>query len=103
MTALSVRPIHAGDLAQAWLFDDILQNEIAELQEAADTIRALASHERDQSHRNELRRLRAHIKEVRRLLKALRRRFPPADHAATCANMRGETAAITGAAGQQDH
>jgi FtsZ-binding cell division protein ZapB len=75
LRALSVRPIHTGDLAQAWLFDDILQNEIAELQEAADTIAAL---ERDQSHREELRRLRTHIKEVRRLLEALRRRFPPA-------------------------
>lgn len=73
-----MRPIHPGDLAQARLFDDILQHEIAELQEAADAIVAMGDHARDRRHREELRGLRARSHEVRRLLDALRQRFPPA-------------------------
>jgi hypothetical protein len=63
-------------LAQARLFDDILQNEIAELQEVADTIRCASGYEREQRRRGELRVLRDRITKVRRLLDALRQRFP---------------------------
>ena len=55
----------AADIAQARLFDDLLQEEIAELQE-------LAEH----AQSRELLRVNARISEVRRLLDALRDRFP---------------------------
>lgn len=38
LTGLSVPPIRADDLAQAWLFDGLLQDAITELRKAIDTI-----------------------------------------------------------------
>jgi hypothetical protein len=66
----------AADMAQARLFDDILQDEMAELQEIAAAIEARAADRDEPRHSKELQRLNARISEVRRLLDALRDRFP---------------------------
>jgi hypothetical protein len=63
-------------MAQARLFDDILQDEMAELQEIAAAIEARAADGNEPRHGKELRRVNARISEVRRLLEALRDRFP---------------------------
>jgi hypothetical protein len=73
----SARPISAAEIAQARLFADTLQSEIAELQELAATIEARWANRREQRRQDELRRVRARVNEVRRLLDALRDRFPP--------------------------
>jgi hypothetical protein len=67
------RPRGAADMAQARLFDDILQEELAELQELAAAIEARAD---EPWHSKELKRVNARISEVLRLLAALRDRFP---------------------------
>ena len=69
------RPRSAADMAQARLFDDILQDEMSELIELAAAIEARAA-DRDERHSKELQRVNARIYEVRRLLDALRDRFP---------------------------
>jgi len=70
------RPTSAADTAQARLFDDILQDEMAELQEIAAAIEARAADRDEPRHSKELQRVNARISEVRRLLDALRDRFP---------------------------
>jgi hypothetical protein len=70
------RPRSAADMAQARLFDDILQDELVELQELAAAIEARAADRDELRHSKELQRVNAHIYEVRRLLDALRDRFP---------------------------
>ena len=70
------RPRCAGDMAQARLFDDILQNEMIELQELAAAIEARVADRDEPRHSNEVQRVNARIDEVRRLLDALRDRFP---------------------------
>jgi hypothetical protein len=70
------RPSSTGDIAQARLFDDILQDEIAELQKLAAAIDARAA-DRDEPRQNkELQRVNARINDVLRMLDALRDRFP---------------------------
>jgi hypothetical protein len=70
------RPRSAADMAQARLFDDILQDEMSELQELAAAIEARAADRDEPGHSKELQRVNARIYEVRRLLDALRDRFP---------------------------
>ena len=70
------RPSSAGDIAQARIFDDILQDEIAELQELATAINACAADRDEPRHNKELQRVNARINEVLRMLDALRDRFP---------------------------
>jgi hypothetical protein len=70
------RPSSAGDIAQARLFDDILHDEIAELQELAAAIEARAGERDEPRHNKELQRVNARINEVLRMLDALRDRFP---------------------------
>ena len=70
------RPRSAADMAQARLFDDILQDEMAELHEIAAAIEARAADGDEPRHSKELQRVNARISEVRRLLDALRDRFP---------------------------
>jgi exonuclease VII large subunit len=70
------RPRSAADMAQARLFDEILESEIAELEELAEDIEARSADRHQQGHSRELRRLNVRIDEVRRLLDALRDRFP---------------------------
>jgi hypothetical protein len=69
------RPTSAADMAQARLFDDILQDEMAELQELAAAIEAGAADRDEPRNSKELQRVNARIYEVRRLLDALRDRF----------------------------
>jgi hypothetical protein len=63
-----------GDIAQARIFDDILQGEIAELHELAAALEARGADE--PRHNKERRRVNARINEVLRMLDALRDRFP---------------------------
>ncbi|MCW2687888.1 MAG: hypothetical protein JWR37_2778 [Mycobacterium sp.] len=75
------RPVQAADVAQARLFDEILQSEIAELDELAEAAerRWLRRRERGPGADTPpapLLRLRERAAEVRRLLGALRDRFP---------------------------
>src|ERR1700739_1284639 len=70
------RPGSAADMAQARLFDDILQDEMAELQELAAAIEGCAADGDEARHSKELQRVNASIYEVRRLLDALRDSFP---------------------------
>ena len=70
------RPSRAGDIAQARIFDDILQDDVAELQELAAAIEAGAGVRDEPRHNKELRRVNARINEVLRILDALRDRFP---------------------------
>jgi hypothetical protein len=72
----AARPVNAADMAQARLFDDILERENAELHQRAAKI--AASCDGGNPCPDELRRIHARITEVRRLLDALRDRFPPA-------------------------
>jgi len=62
-------------MAQARLFDEILQDEMAELLELAAAIEARAADRDEPRHSKELQRVSARICEVRRLLDALRDRF----------------------------
>ena len=78
---VSARPISAADVAQARLFDEILQGEIAELEEVAQSAEARWLRRRQRDIGDDripeaLVRLRARIDEVHRLLNALRQRFP---------------------------
>jgi transposase InsO family protein len=75
LTVASARPISAADMAQARLFDDILQSEIAELEELAAYVEARWQRLHEQRRREELRRVHARLDEARRLLDALRDRF----------------------------
>jgi hypothetical protein len=68
------RPPSAGDIAQARIFDDILQGEVAELRELAAALDARGADE--PRHNKERRRVNARINEVLRMLDALRDRFP---------------------------
>jgi hypothetical protein len=69
------RPPSAADMAQARLFDYLLQNEIAELQQIAAGIEVRSTDRRELWPSKEIQRLNARINEVRRLLDALRDRF----------------------------
>jgi hypothetical protein len=69
------RPSSAGDIAQARIFDDILRDEVAELQELAAAIEARAGVPDDPRHNKELQRVKARINDVLRMLDALRDRF----------------------------
>jgi hypothetical protein len=76
------RPAHPADAAQARMFDDILQGEIAELEELAASMerRWLRRCERGIDDENRppegLVRMRGRVSEARQLLDALRERFP---------------------------
>jgi hypothetical protein len=70
------RPPNAGDVAQARLFDNILQDEIAELWELAAAINARAADGDEPRHHKNLQRVNVRINEVLRMLDALRDRFP---------------------------
>ena len=75
------RPVHAADMAQARLFDDILHGEIAELEDQAASAEARWMRRRERGLGDEkppaaLARLRYRIAEAQRLLNALRDRFP---------------------------
>jgi hypothetical protein len=75
------RPVQAADVAQARLFDDILQNEIAELEAIAESAERswLSRRERgigDDKLPEALVRLGERVAEAQQLLDALRRRFP---------------------------
>ncbi len=76
LTVASARPTSAADMAQARLFDEILQGEIAELKELVAGIEARWSDPHEQPCREELQQVYARIAEVRQLLDALRGRFP---------------------------
>jgi hypothetical protein len=71
----SARP-SAADFAQAQLFDEILRNELTDVEHLAATIEARLAERLEPRYRKELDRLNARIREVRRLLDALRDRFP---------------------------
>lgn len=74
------RPINDADLAQARVFEEILQQELAELEQL---VAAAAARRANRIHRDgaalqpsdELVRLRGRLTEVQRLLGALRHRF----------------------------
>jgi hypothetical protein len=70
-----LHPPSAADMAQARLFDDLLQNEIAELQGIAAGIEVRSTHRRELGPSREIQQLNARINEVRRLLDTLRDRF----------------------------
>ena len=76
------RPAHPADAAQARMFDDILQGEIAELEQLAASMerRWLRRCERGIDDENRppegLVRMRGRVLEARRLLDSLRDRFP---------------------------
>ena len=76
------RPAHPADVAQARMFDAILQGEIAELEELAASMekRWLRRCERGIDDENRppegLVRMRGRVSEAQRLLDALRDRFP---------------------------
>ena len=57
------------------LFDGILQDEVAELQELAASIEARSADRHELRHSKELQLVNTRIKEVRLLLEALRERF----------------------------
>jgi hypothetical protein len=75
-------PAHAGDIAQSRLFQTILNDELDELDDlvAAAERRWLRQRERDPGNSfgepYELQRLRDRVREARRLLDALNKRFP---------------------------
>ena len=76
------RPAHPADVAQARMFDAIMQGEIAELEELVATMEKgwLRRCERGMDGENRppesLVRLRGRVLEAQRLLDALRARFP---------------------------
>jgi hypothetical protein len=76
------RPAHPADVAQARMFDAIMQGEIAELEELAASLekRWLRRCERGIDDENRppesLVRMRGRVSEARHLLDALRDRFP---------------------------
>jgi len=74
------RPPHAGDIAQARLFDDILSAEIADLEQLAQSAEArwMRRCEGDGlvGRPDMLKSLHERIAEARRLLRTLRTRFP---------------------------
>ncbi|MEZ0366327.1 hypothetical protein ACAG26_21875 [Mycobacterium sp. pUA109] len=71
----AARPVIAADAAQAKLFDELLQSEIAELEELARAAEARRSSRRDPGAAVPAE-LRDRIAEARRLQAALRDRFP---------------------------
>ena len=73
--ALPRRPAQPAEIAQARVFERLLQAECAELQELAHRI-AQQSDPHDSRPSGELTQIRAHIDEVRGLLRALQGRFP---------------------------
>lgn len=75
------RPAQAADVAQAGLFDEILQSEIAELEEVAEAAERQWLQRRvrgagEDSLPEALVRLGERVAEAHRLLSALRERFP---------------------------
>jgi hypothetical protein len=68
---------HRADLAQARIFIDILQPELAELQALAARVEARAQQQRPDDNM-QLSRMQARLNEVRELLAALEYRFPTA-------------------------
>lgn len=76
------RPVHPGDVAQARLFDSLLQGEIAELEELVASMEArwLRRCERGIDDENRppesLVKMRGRVAEAHKLLDALRNRFP---------------------------
>ena len=73
--ALPRRPAQPAEIAQARAFERLLQAECAELHELAHRI-AQQSDPHDSRPSGELTQIRAHIDEVRGLLRALQGRFP---------------------------
>jgi hypothetical protein len=77
------RPIHRADLAQSRLFQQILTDEVDELEDlitaAVRRWERQAELDADKRHvmPHAILRLRERLKEARRLLDALNRRFPP--------------------------
>jgi hypothetical protein len=77
------RPAHPADVAQARMFDGVLQGEIAELEQLVASMeqRWLRRCERGVDDENRppegLVRMRGRVAEAQRLLDALRDRFPP--------------------------
>jgi hypothetical protein len=75
------RPVQAADVAQARLFDEILQNEIAELEQIAEAAERQWLQRRvrgvgEDSLPDALVRLGERVAEAHQLLNALRGRFP---------------------------
>jgi len=74
-SVLPRRPAQPAEIAQARVFERLLQAECAELQELAHRI-AQQSEPHDSRPSGELTQIRTHIDEVRGLLRALQGRFP---------------------------
>jgi hypothetical protein len=79
VSVLPRRPAEPAEIAQARVFEGLLQAECAELQELARRV-AGAKHQRaepdDSRQSGDLTQIRARIDEVRELLQALQERFP---------------------------
>jgi hypothetical protein len=78
LSSSSARPTSPADRAQARLFDDLLDGELAELHELAARILARRGDRSEHRLRKDLREIDARFSEVRQLLGALRDRFPAA-------------------------
>ena len=74
-SVLPRRPAQPAEIAQARVFERLLQAECAELQELAHRI-AQQSEPHDSRPSGELTQIRTHIDEVHGLLRALQERFP---------------------------
>jgi hypothetical protein len=72
------RPVNPAEVAQARVFEGLLQAESAELQELACRMAGAQQSDLNSSAPSwDLMQIRARIEEVQRLLQALRGRFPP--------------------------
>ncbi|HME48688.1 hypothetical protein [Mycobacterium sp.] len=74
------RPVNDADMAQARLFEVMLEDEIAELEQLVETVDARCRRNQIDGLKprasEELARLRTRLAEAQRLLTALRNRFP---------------------------
>lgn len=74
-SALS-RPAQPAEIAQARVFEELLQTERAELQDLAHRITTAVGHSLDAENSADLGQTRARIEEIHCLLQALQGRFP---------------------------